>query len=325
MTEATGDNMFSRDQLKQLLARARQNGPVEETSVDAVDYDWSVPHHFGPIQQKKLKQFTEEMAIDLSGQFTEICGEQLTVNVSETTEHFAGSVIKEYTNDKDTSYLTFGETGKVPIGVLAMPKRTSIHWAAKVLHDTPPENVENCEMSQLEKSMLSDIASATVGTFSECCVKNGLSFFKAAESLTKEDWPLELSDFEELSRINFLVKDEKGETEASFIVISRVFDGLFVSTEGSATPPTETEVRDLIISHLNDIPIPVKAVLGKANIAVSDLMTVEVGDVLVLDKRIDSPIEVLIDDKMFFKGRPAKSMKKYAVAITATKASFNNS
>lgn len=324
MTEDAGNNMFSRDQLRQLLAKARENGPVEETSVDAVDYDWSVPHHFGPMQQKKLKQFTEEMSLDLSEQFAEMCGEELTVSISGITEHFSGALTKEYATDKDTCYLTFGETGKKPVGVLVMSKKTSVHWAAKVLHDTPPEDIENCEMSQLEKSMLSDIASATVRTFSESCVKNNLAFFKAAESLTNEEWPLELSDFEELSRISFTAQSGSDETEASFVVISRVFDGLFISTNDNTTPPTETEVRNLIISHLNDIPIPVKAVLGRANISVSDLMTVEKGDVLVLDKRIDSPIEILIDDTIFFMGRPAKSMKKCAVAITATKAGLNN-
>jgi flagellar motor switch protein FliM len=40
------------------------------------------------------------------------------------------------------------------------------------------------------------------------------------------------------------------------------------------------------------------------------------GDILLLDKKVDEPVELIIQGQTFFRGRPAKSAGRYAVVIT---------
>jgi flagellar motor switch protein FliN/FliY len=76
------------------------------------------------------------------------------------------------------------------------------------------------------------------------------------------------------------------------------------------------QVKDAVISNLNKIPIEVDVLLGKATVAVSNLMNLTEGDVLILDRKASEPIEALIEDKVFFHGFPAKSSNRYALAVS---------
>ncbi len=47
-------------------------------------------------------------------------------------------------------------------------------------------------------------------------------------------------------------------------------------------------------------------------------MSLGVGDILLLDKKTDEPVELVVEDRVLFRGRPARSGGKYAVVITET-------
>jgi flagellar motor switch protein FliM len=53
-------------------------------------------------------------------------------------------------------------------------------------------------------------------------------------------------------------------------------------------------------------------------------MDLQVDDILVLDKRIDEPVELIVGDRTFYYGCPAKSAGKYAVTITSMTAEFED-
>lgn len=46
-------------------------------------------------------------------------------------------------------------------------------------------------------------------------------------------------------------------------------------------------------------------------------MNLQVNDMLLLDKSVDEPIELIVEGKAVFSGRPAKSGGKYAAVIGA--------
>lgn len=48
-------------------------------------------------------------------------------------------------------------------------------------------------------------------------------------------------------------------------------------------------------SHLDDVPVTICAELGGAEVPLSDLVSMEVGDVIPLDRRVGQPIDVLIE------------------------------
>ncbi|MCK5472469.1 MAG: FliM/FliN family flagellar motor switch protein, partial [Planctomycetes bacterium] len=71
-----------------------------------------------------------------------------------------------------------------------------------------------------------------------------------------------------------------------------------------------------ILAHLNNATVSATAQLAKMSLRFEEVMELGAGDVLVLDKKIDEPIDLIIEDKMFFKAKPAQAAGKYAVVIT---------
>ena len=56
------------------------------------------------------------------------------------------------------------------------------------------------------------------------------------------------------------------------------------------TQANAQEVKDAVTSNIYKIPIEVDVLLGNANIAMSNLITLSEGDVIVLDRKAHEPV-----------------------------------
>ena len=62
------------------------------------------------------------------------------------------------------------------------------------------------------------------------------------------------------------------------------------------------EERDLTSGILNQVPIEITISVGRARPIVRDLMKLRRDSVLVLDRRVDDPVELFIGDKLVARG-----------------------
>ena len=60
--------------------------------------------------------------------------------------------------------------------------------------------------------------------------------------------------------------------------------------------------RDLTSGILNQVPIEIAISVGRARPIVRDLMKLRRDSVLVLDRRVDDPVELYIGDKLVARG-----------------------
>ncbi len=74
--------------------------------------------------------------------------------------------------------------------------------------------------------------------------------------------------------------------------------------------------RQVAIQTMMKTVIPIKAVLGNAELTLEDLINLSVGDVIELDKNIDSPLVVYVANKKQFYARVGKSGKRMGMQIT---------
>ncbi len=74
---------------------------------------------------------------------------------------------------------------------------------------------------------------------------------------------------------------------------------------------------EFIESMLRKVEIPVKAILGKSVISVSDFMGLQVGDCIRLDTKIDSDMEVYVGNIKKFTALPGANDEAYAVRVTS--------
>ena len=67
---------------------------------------------------------------------------------------------------------------------------------------------------------------------------------------------------------------------------------------------------------LRKVDVPVKAVLGKSAISVDDFVHLQVGDVIRLDSKVDSDLNVYVGNIRKFTALPGASKDAYAVQVT---------
>ena len=75
------------------------------------------------------------------------------------------------------------------------------------------------------------------------------------------------------------------------------------------------ETRQIIKNRIENTKVPVKAILGRTAITVSDFLELQPGDVLPLGTNINDDLEVLVGDLMRFTAKPGVRKNKVAVKI----------
>jgi flagellar motor switch protein FliN/FliY len=82
-------------------------------------------------------------------------------------------------------------------------------------------------------------------------------------------------------------------------------------TPPAAGPPPETRSLDRILA----LRLPLSVVLAGKDLCVSDVLQLRPGDVLEFEKRVDDPLEVLINQKTIARGTAVKSGERFALKI----------
>jgi flagellar motor switch protein FliM len=75
------------------------------------------------------------------------------------------------------------------------------------------------------------------------------------------------------------------------------------------------EHREKILKTVNEASVEVTAVLGESNMTLQRLLDIDVGDTIILDRRINDPIAVNVGRKTVCYGQPGKSQNRKAVRI----------
>jgi flagellar motor switch protein FliM len=95
-------------------------------------------------------------------------------------------------------------------------------------------------------------------------------------------------------------------------VISNLSGESWMSSQSTAT----TETRNVLECEIQELPLTLSTVIGKTNITIRDLLQLQRGDVLVLDKPFESDLNVQIDGKTKMAARSGLIGRKKAIKIT---------
>ena len=315
MSDASA-NSLSREKIQQLLT-AVGSGPKEDaTQMEAAEYDWQQPHYFSSAQLKRLDDLTKEAAKEMAEKFAKFCNNEFDVTVVSTTEHFAAQLRARDLESKQANYyLPFGSDQDHPDGLISIPAQTAFIWATQLLGDSESEEDSGRDLSQLEESLLLDIASALLGAFSssfETCD------FQPDESFIKRPLPLELQGTEALCKITFQVRknDQEKSTEAHILILCDKLRTMLGKTVQVVDKSSAEDTSKAIFDRMQQMPVSVTAQLASTMLTFEEIINLRPNDILLLGKRIDEPIDLIVDDRAVCHGWPAKSDGRYAVVIT---------
>ncbi|MHC4527220.1 MAG: FliM/FliN family flagellar motor switch protein [Planctomycetota bacterium] len=286
----------------QQLLLAVAAGPIEDTS-----------------QLNKLDDFTKRSGKKIAQKFSGLCHGDFDVTIDSVTQHFANELIDQALDSKQNDYyLAFGIDEDHPCGFISIPLNTAFVWATQLLGDTESEEDPDRDFSQLEESLLFDVGTAIVEAISE---SNTSCNFVTAKNIVRRLLPLELEGTEELCRITFTLKsadEDKAQNpgQAHLFMLSNKLEPIVGKAGHAADEFSGEDISKAILYDLRQTSVSVTAQLACALLTFEQLMDLRVGDTLVLDKKIDEPMQLIVEGRTTFHGMPAQSEGKYAVVIT---------
>lgn len=101
--------------------------------------------------------------------------------------------------------------------------------------------------------------------------------------------------------------------------IFRVFNSKYVKIPQKEDPESEKQRKDNIMHSIKNSPLKIAAILGKAEINLKDLLSLQAGDIIPLDSLVEKNTVILeVEDSPWFTGVIGSKKKKYAVKIDKT-------
>ena len=308
-------NNLSKEKIHQLLM-AVGSGPLEDASgIKATEYNWNEPHYFDRNQLNRLDDFAKKVARAMSVQFVDFCHSEFDVTVVSATQHFAAELIDQsMESGQNDYYLAFGTEQDHSCGLISIPTNTAFSWATQLLGDPESEGEDSGrDLSQLEESLLVDLLSALIKAFSQKYWD-----LRPSKNITRRLFPLELNGTEELYKIVFDVKkaDQEKGCEAYILILCSKLESVVGRAEEVVSGYSADDISKAILAHMQQMPVFITAQLASTVLTLKEIMSLEVGDILLLDKKVSEPIELMTRGRTALLGRPAKSAGKYAVVIT---------
>lgn len=316
MSNTVTDNL-SKKKIQQLLAAVGVE-PEEDTkqNIEAFDYNWNQPHYFGRKQSKKLQAFAEKAATIMTEKLTDCCQADFNVTITSTSEHFANEFLDPSSDSWQRDYfLAFGADRDNSCGLVGIPLETAVVLVAQLLGENKSEENSEKNLSELEESLLLDVVSCFVEAFCESCADLGLL---TAGKVVTGQFPLDLEGQEELFKIAFEIKktESKNASKAYFLIPCDELGPVVGKTVQAAEMFSEAQISEAILEHLQQMQVSVMAQLGSVILPFEHVLNLEVDDILILSKKVDEPVKLVVEGLELFRGMLAKSAGQYALVIT---------
>jgi flagellar motor switch protein FliM len=311
------------EKMQQLLAAVGSQPMEDTTQIEVTEHDWHQPHYFSTDQLEKLNDLTTQVAAAIAERFAQLYNSEFNVTIASATQHFAGELFEQIlASGQNDYYLGFGTGEKHPFGFAGIPAQSAVTWVTQLLGDSESEKDSSKSLSDLEESLLLDITSAIVESFSDSL--RGYTDIQPAGAVSRTQPPFELHGTEELCKIVFVVEQAATATdkqpansgEAYILIPCSELAPAVGRAAGANIEVSSQDTSEAILKHLQQTPVSVTAQLAYTALTLEEVMSLRPYDVLLLDKAIDEPVELIVEGRTLFHGQPAKSAGRHAVVIT---------
>ena len=305
---------LSGDRIASLLAAVGEDPTAGLEEPEAVLYDWRDPHYFNEDQHNRLAAVMSQAAALLSERFVHFYKTEFKVSPTSINQHFAEELPRLVDPDQGFS-LSMGTTPDRPSGLLAVAAQTALDWATRLLGDSEADNDPNRAISSLEESLLSDLLTSLVEAF--VCSLADAGGWQVGESIVKGTPAMPYEPTEAICRIVFQVQQaDETPVEISFVLSGSALAGVVGKALPQPVTATQEQLAPLLMEHVQEMPVTVTARLANTRLSFEEILHVGPDDILLVEKPISEPMDIIVDGRAVFRGRPAQSAGKYAVFVT---------
>ncbi len=302
--------MQNRLKMQQILAAIGSSPEhVEADEISHEAYDWHQVRYFDAPQLQAVEDLGDKVAPFFAATLKRAFRTDFSVELTQVNQ----TTFLQYKKKtlEQNSFMTFETEDKKLCGALALPKATTQDWVSRLLGGSG----EGKTLSQLEITLLSDIAVSFVEAFSS----SNEYTLHAQPPLAPGEISTQVEDTMELSTLTFSYKEEEATEEAiQTVTLMMPCIQLATTLKSIVLPvvPSQNKLSEAMREHVNNVAIEITAEFGHTQLTLEQAMSLNVGDVLLLDKELDDPMTLKINNRLVFYCKPAQCEDQYAVIVT---------
>ena len=306
-----GGNVLSQEEIDKLLKGMQNVGSQESNEEEKVQinykkYDFKRPKKFTKEYMKSLSVIHDNFTKLVSSYFVSVFSTQVKVEIMSTEQITFHEFIFSMPNP--TTIISFEMPPLVGNIYMSLESSLSILLLDSLLGSSYTKKLNlTREFSDIDKKILTHVSNQILNT-----VKVSWEDILTVEPkfVNLETNPATIQSLgpnEPILFVTFKI-DIDGSTYfmhicLPYMSIEKIGDRLNKSYMVKTNTTEEAEsLRKLVRKELNSVTVDLEAILDKKSINVSDFLSLQNNDIVVLNKRCNSPIEIYIEKKLVFNG-----------------------
>ncbi|MDW5300373.1 MAG: flagellar motor switch protein FliM [Sedimentibacter sp.] len=320
--------ILSQSQIDELLNNL-SSGDVDIQEIETNDkkikeYDFRSPKKITKETIKLLKSIYENYCRMLSSRLTSVLRLMCDVTVEQVEE----SIFHEYNNALD-DYVLMGlinvnypdKTTSDSQILMEISKPLSFVIIDRLLGGSGEEYEISREYTDIELSLLGNLLKQVIpqmGTSWEGTIDIGTELAKI-ETNSRFIQSINYNDTVIIVVLNVALNESTGKITICMpsTIISEVMKkaNIFSKTSIKKLDQSLEDQKEIIMESLKTSKLTITGVLGKAQATLQDIINMQVGDLIILDKEVNSCVDVNVDGEKWFEGNWGNKKNKGVIKI----------
>lgn len=322
-------DVLSQNEIDELLA-ALSTGEVDVSEIEEEKkerkvrkYDFSRPDKFAKDQLRTLEIIHENFSRLLNNFLSGYLRTYIEVDVISVQSLIYTEFSNSISNPAILGIVDFAPfNGQVIIDVSADIANAMIERVLGGTGKSSANSKENRTLTEIEMTLLRNILIKFINLLKEPW-GNIVELRPKLENIeTNAQFAQIVSPAESVALITFNLHIGENEGMVNICIPHFVIEPILPSLSSRLWFATSNkremteEERGALELGISQSKINMTAVVGGSNITVSELMNLQKGDIILLNKRIEDPIEIYVENQVKFKAKPGIKKKNVAIMIT---------
>ena len=320
MTPLPQDNPITSDRLLATMQKMRALVEPETHVPDAEPVDWVVPHRLNSDGREALMLFGVKLAACLEKALNTLAAVTFDVRAEGIYERCAGQLYSEVIQQQPQAYyLPVTQPGKGQVGFIRLPFDTAALLVGCMLRDPDSQIGQDGQMTSLGESILLDAAVTLTEAMAGGFAEYGCPPVEKTDRIVYMDWPVRFCDLEDMCEFRFEAAGQSAKMTLSLTVLDEVIADIARIKGPFKQSADTTQDAARILKRMHDAPMQVTALLSSALMALRDILSLEEGDVVILDRSITESLDVHVNGQHCFCGWPAAHRGRLALQMADEK------
>jgi len=292
------------------------------TQPEFTAYDWKACRVFAGDAWAQLEKAARGLSEAFAAVFSEVCHETLEATVESMSQRYALEVVDDFGASDNLGYYLpiLPEPQADACGFLMIPPETARGWGKLLLGDTsgPDSGSEDEPLSALEESLLYGTMKALV---EQVRLMDASLKLTAGGEFVIDQLPVKWPGTDSLLSMTIGIKPPEADAaQAVTLVLPCDLFGPLAGWDPQDSSAGEGlhagDCSEAIMESVHRMTVPLTPMLGVVSLKLTELMSLRVDDVLVLDQPVHQTIDIHFAAKTAFRGIPGRQQQQQTVLIT---------